>query len=405
MEDTDLPVTIRIQAISDYFNCSICMCPMKETHMTKCGHRYCMKCIQEWVDRKHKCPCCNTHLEKEHLIKDHQYDSLLGAILQEKEKSEENYFETLIHSSSSGTNNIDISDHKLSPIETVFKNHLKDSLSAHEKCLQTLKTQLNVRLKNLKQEMEAAKEELKSQSLYQTDLDNAKGRIEENYALRKVELNKEFEYCSQLIAQAYDKHLSEHIPKLSVLPVKVSINILSKDLRISDVVFASTDRTRSRVIAAVEGAMAAGKDKVVKWADDLQFVLFGPFAKSRQHETEKTVQEILGNGTTFPDVCVLDSQSMPVLHNSMAPGSEIVIFGEVIFESDLPKQCFSTMYKKEEDQVVDYFLCQHCNFKWICRSCMEVCHKGHEIKPYIMNFHPSWACCYCPKNKKCIIRD
>lgn len=34
-------------------------------------------------------------------------------------------------------------------------------------------------------------------------------------------------------------------------------------------------RTRSRVIAAVEGAMAAGKDKVVKWPDDVQFILFG----------------------------------------------------------------------------------------------------------------------------------
>ncbi|VDI10596.1 Hypothetical predicted protein [Mytilus galloprovincialis] len=201
------------------------------------------------------------------------------------------------------------------------------------------------------------------------------------------------------------RHLTEHIPKLSVLPVKITINVLPKDLKISDVVFAPTDRTKPRVIGAVEGAMSANKDKLVKWPDDVQFILFGPFAKCNQHETEKVVQEVLQNGVTYPDVTVLDSQSMPVLHQSMSPGSEIVIFGEVKFESDLPKKCFAGLYIKEEDQIVDYFICQSCNFKWICRSCMEVCHKGHVIQPYIMNFHPSWACCYCPKNKKCIIRE
>lgn len=44
---------------------------------------------------------------------------------------------------------------------------------------------------------------------------------------------------------------------------------------------------------------------------------FRPFAKCNQHETEKVVQEVLQNGVTYPDVTVLDSQSMPVLHQSM----------------------------------------------------------------------------------------
>ena len=54
------------------------MCAMKDTHMTKCGHRYCGKCIIEWVDRQHKCPCCNTGLDREQLFKDHQFDSLIS---------------------------------------------------------------------------------------------------------------------------------------------------------------------------------------------------------------------------------------------------------------------------------------------------------------------------------------
>lgn len=403
MEDTDLPVTISIHAISDYFICSICMCPMKETHMTKCGHRYCGKCIQEWVDRQHKCPCCNTALHTDKLFKDHQFDSLIASIVEEKEKSEETYFESLIHSSSREVN---IDDQKLSPIETVFKNHLKDSLAAHEKCLQTLRKQLHIRLKKLEVESQIAFDEMKTQSLFQTDFDEQKEIINGNLTRRKGELDREFETCSQLIAQAYDKHLSEHIPKLSVLPVKVSINILPKSLKISDVVFTPTDRTKVRVISAVEGAMSASKDKVVSWPDNVQFILFSPFAKCNQPEMEKIVQEILQNEVNHPDVTVLDIQSMPVLHHSMSPGSEIVVVGDVKFESDLPKQCFSVIYDKDDiEQTVDYFICEQCNFKWICRSCMEICHKGHAVKPYIMNFHPSWACCYCPKNKKCIIRE
>lgn len=402
MEDTDLPVSISIRAISDYFICSICMCPMKETHMTKCGHRYCGKCIHEWTDRQHKCPCCNSALTVEQIFKDHQFDSLIVSILKEKEKSEEIYFESLINSSSG---NIDIDNQKLSPIEKVFKNHLKDSLAAHEKCLQALRKQLHTQVKRLEMETQISHDELKTQSLFQTDYDQQKSNIDLNLSQRKAELDQEFETCSQLIAQAYDKHLSEHIPKLSVLPVKISINILSKSLKISDVVFTPTDRTKVRVTSAVDGAMSISKDRVVSWPDNIKFILFGPFAKSSQHEMEKMVQEILQNGVVYQDVTVLESQSMPVLNHNMSPGSEIVVVGDVKFESDLPKQCFAVQYNKEENQTVDYFICEQCHFKWICRSCMEVCHKGHPIKPYIMNFHPSWACCYCPKNKKCLIRE
>ena len=45
------------------------------------------------------------------------------------------------------------------------------------------------------------------------------------------------------------------------------------------------------------------------------------------------------------------------------PGSQIVVYGSLKLESDLPKKCFVEVFKKGEGQKVDYFSCQDCGFK------------------------------------------
>lgn len=61
----------------------------------------------------------------------------------------------------------------------------------------------------------------------------------------------------------------------------------------------------------------------------------------------------------------------------------MVIHGEVILESDVPKQCFIQMFNENPNQehVVDYFECKVClkngkPVRWICRNCATVCHKS-----------------------------
>lgn len=39
----------------------------------------------------------------------------------------------------------------------------------------------------------------------------------------------------------------------------------------------------------------------------------------------------------------------------------------------------------------------------VCEACAKECHKGHNVINYMPNHKPSWACCYCPKNRKCTI--
>jgi len=51
--------------------------------------------------------------------------------------------------------------------------------------------------------------------------------------------------------------------------------------------------------------------------------------------------------------------------------------------------------------TVDYYNCKDCGYNWICKSCAETCHRGHQVSTYILGHVPSWACCYCAKKGKC----
>lgn len=379
------------------------MTQMKSTTMTTCGHRYCAKCINEWVDRRHNCPCCNTHLDLNQLIKDHQFDSMMASIQTEKEKSEASYFESLINSAASSSQND--GTHNLSPVEEVLKNHLKKSLAAHEKYFQTLKKEFKQKLNKLESDTDEAILQLKTHGLSFEELSQQTGDLKTTLERQKEETQQELDTCAKLIAEAYDKYLTTYIPNLEVLPVKTSINFMDKDTKISDVLLNPKDNVIQRIRATTEAAMKARSNPVIKWPDDAVFVLFGPFAKCSQCEMEQKIMDILYNGKEYSDVTVLSPQSDRVLQLNIKPGSEIAIYGNVKCESDLPKRCFVECFKNGEQQKCDYFLCKQCGFQWICRSCMEVCHKGHEIMPYIMNHQPTWACCYCPKKKTCILQQ
>ncbi|KAL3865385.1 hypothetical protein ACJMK2_042777 [Sinanodonta woodiana] len=399
MEDTDLPIVVPVQAISDFFQCSICMCQMKGAVMTSCGHRFCEKCIQEWVDRQHKCPCCNNPLHIDQIIKDHQFDSLLATIVAESKKAEEKYFESLISRVSDGQKEDEI----LTPMEEILKKHLKQGLSAHEKYFHSLKKDFRQRKQMLESETAKGVADIHSQTLFEEQVMIKTAELESTQQMKLQELEKELSTCTKLVAAAYDKYLTDHIPNLEVLPVEVSVFLLNKNIRIEGFHVNPSD-TLPVVRKFVEATMEAKRNPVIQWETDVKVFLFGPFAKGSQTETQKIMADILSSGSDTSDVQEIREGVRLGLQYGIKPGSEIVVAGHVKCESDLPKKCFSEIFKKDTEQKVDYFSCQTCNFKWICRSCMTVCHQDHKVVPYIMEHKPSWACCYCPKKKTCTIQ-
>ncbi len=65
----------------------------------------------------------------------------------------------------------------------------------------------------------------------------------------------------------------------------------------------------------------------------------------------------------------------------------MVIHGDILLESEVPKQCFIQVYNEhpEQEHFVDYFECEVClrdgkPIRWICKSCASVCHKGTKKK-------------------------
>jgi len=42
------------------------------------------------------------------------------------------------------------------------------------------------------------------------------------------------------------------------------------------------------------------------------------------------------------------------------PGSEIVLYGTVACQSDIPKKCFSTTFSADDRKAMDYFNCKSC---------------------------------------------
>jgi len=104
-----------------------------------------------------------------------------------------------------------------------------------------------------------------------------------------------------------------------------------------------------------------------------------------------------------PGDILIAHEAVPILQYGLNPGSIINVRGKLRRASDAPKQCFKSVFVKDAGLVTDYFACKDCNFNWICKSCMEVCHKGHTVVEYIQNHKPTWACCYCVKKGKCVL--
>lgn len=236
MDDQESGFKIRIAPLADHLTCPVCMGRLQHTHVTACGHRYCETCIRECIDRLHRCPCCNAGLRHDQLIKDAQFDTLIDAIKLEEAAAEKEYFDELIHAAeNAGVSEGPDVKKLLSPVEEVLKDHLKRSLTAHENLIQELQRDVHKQQSLIDEELKQSVDQIKANAATGADIDlsieNASKEAEE----QKRSLDEELSRCCQLVAEAYDRYLTEHIPDLAVLPVTVSLSLLNKGIQMPDV--------------------------------------------------------------------------------------------------------------------------------------------------------------------------
>lgn len=373
--------------IEDHVHCSICLSAIRGAILTPCGHRYCTKCITEWVGRNHSCPCCNSALQESQFYSDVQFDGLVEAVLIERDKAEQNYFDQMFQKATEDPQNVKDSSTTLNEFEKILKNHLKSTLLSHQRYFDKLREDFQRKIHLLDSGI---------------GLEVLEGNeTEPDKDLIKVNLQKNLEDSERLAAEAYDRYLTDHLPALDLLPVAVNVYIVDKKLRIPNVLIKPADKL-SVIKPYVETALQERCDQVLSWEDDSGTrLVFSPLSK-QEHYDVTTILEVL---PTMPDVFQLSWDSIPFFQCNLRPGSEIVLKDVFKAQSDLPKRCFAIVYKESGPQPVDYFSCENCQVKWICKSCIQCCHTGHRFTLFVSKHTPTWACCYCPKKKLCKIQQ
>ena len=88
----------------------------------------------------------------------------------------------------------------------------------------------------------------------------------------------------------------------------------------------------------IERRLAEAGNPISSWSKNAVFVLKNPFSE---------------------DAIVITDQNLPVVQYGAQQGSELVVKGGIVLESDKPKVCFTATYTK--GATTDYFTCKDCN--------------------------------------------
>lgn len=394
---------IPASALDAFIICPICACSISNCCTTPCGHRYCEDCIMRHIrGNSPKCPCCNSKVEENRLLKDHQFDSLIESLQSQKRHAESEYVDHIVRSADRGERAPGFSRF-FSPIQDALQDYLKGSFLAHDAYYQELKHQRDKAVASLDAECQR---HVGMTAVECPDRLNVVKTIERTFSERKCQIDDEFNQNADHIANAYRSHLQQ-MPELRIIPLKLSIFILCKNLTLPAVILEPHAKLKD-IKAAAEKAVsdmapAADPDSITQWGDNIRVVALGPFI---QYEPEilKTIVADVVAGVQRAGA-VLIPHDTPLLNLGLKQGSQVVIDGCVMFDSDKPKQCFAETYNDLHPEMTDYFTCQTCSgTNWICRWCKQVCHASHTVVPYVLNHKPGWPCCYCTKTKSCRLR-
>ena len=102
-------------------------------------------------------------------------------------------------------------------------------------------------------------------------------------------------------------------------------------------------------------------DPITVWPEDLHVKLFGPLADEETKVVEEEEENFLSQ------MIMIDDFNVPFSHFKVHNGSKLELVGDIKFESDRPKTCFTFEWK--EGSKNDFFKCLACNQNWICENC------------------------------------
>jgi len=385
--EPELNLSIPVKAIYEEFFCPICYDLIKECTMTHCSHNFCKDCITECLNRKKKCPFCNAETTMQQLSPNKHFDRLISLIQKEKERASKSYFENLLNAIPQNPNSTSPSESRpqLSPIEELFQTHMKRSLSSYEEYYQKLKSKYDALEEQIKKKYtDLMMERQKNQKTLTITQDDQIVVWKNECDSQLAEVSENFQNSIKMLLVSYDEFMKNFAPPPQFLPVTITVQVPSKNVQFPKVLLNPTD-TAVEIRQIISQKMEKKGDPVTGF--------------------DETNLLKLVNGTQGGDGIVIPNDNVPIIQYHPEPGSSLILLGQLKCKSDAPKECFKQTFVKGANMKMDYYTCKDCKLNWVCKSCAEMCHVGHNISEYIHDHTPTWACCYCSKNGNCGIFD
>eukprot|EP01091_Cochliopodium_minus_P020243 TRINITY_DN8785_c0_g1_i1.p1 TRINITY_DN8785_c0_g1~~TRINITY_DN8785_c0_g1_i1.p1 ORF type:complete len:408 (-),score=91.95 TRINITY_DN8785_c0_g1_i1:80-1207(-) len=366
---------------------------LNDPHITICGHNFCPKCIEDALNLKKSCPCCNKQITIKEVFKNHHLNSIISLLKKEKEIESKKQFSNLLNKSNNkiptlSFNNQKNEDMKFSPIETIFHNHMKKSLSQYEIYYQEIKSRYLQTMEKLNEDyvnrMWNVEKEGSEKKVSKEVMGEEIKKLKEECEQKKKELQDNFSNLEKLLIENYDKFFSQFAIEPIFLPVSVNIKLECENVLLQNIVIKS-DETLSHLRSLVKSRLQEINNPLLE-----DFKERNLFLLQRAFSNDK-------------DNLIILTEKTPFASFKIEQGSLIVVRGALKLQSNKPLVCFSLEFDPNVKKSVNYFTCKTCNLNWICENCSGACHNGHLIQSYILNHQPSYACCYCKrsKNVKC----
>eukprot|EP00009_Paramoeba_aestuarina_P007938 CAMPEP_0201524062 /NCGR_PEP_ID=MMETSP0161_2-20130828/21089_1 /ASSEMBLY_ACC=CAM_ASM_000251 /TAXON_ID=180227 /ORGANISM="Neoparamoeba aestuarina, Strain SoJaBio B1-5/56/2" /LENGTH=240 /DNA_ID=CAMNT_0047923331 /DNA_START=154 /DNA_END=873 /DNA_ORIENTATION=+ len=194
-------------------------------------------------------------------------------------------------------------------------------------------------------------------------------------------LQEEFDLSTKLLVEAYEKYLQGIDSSPKFLNLTVNVSLPKQQITLKSIVLKPTDTT-TELKQKIEERLVLLKNPISDFGKDAVFILHPLFGSDEK-----------GKGKEEDSAIYLKEKVAIVLCSDPPPpqGSTISVMGGVTLESDKPKQCFTQLPFEKGKSQCSYYTCLTCKkMNWICATCVDVCHKGHETKPYILDHKPNW---------------